>query len=113
MHFVCESKYEEGEMLSREISFFKRNPKLVEEAKKLRGCDCEACGFNFKEKYGFNGEGYIEAHHNTPLSAGEGEPVLNSIADISLLCANCHRMAHRNKKCLTISELKAIIEPPQ
>ena len=54
---------------------------------------CEVCGFNFEKKYGERGDGYIEVHHIQPLhSTG---PTRTGLADLALLCSNCHSMAHR------------------
>ena len=55
---------------------------------------CEICNFNFEEKYGSLGIGYIECHHNIPLSKVKSG-VETKLSDLSLLCSNCHRMIHR------------------
>lgn len=76
-----------------------RDPKL--RASKLnavvaqgRPIACEVCAFNFGEKYGPRGEGYIEVHHATPLHVtGRVETALD---DLVLLCSNCHRIIHRS-----------------
>ncbi|WP_405140686.1 HNH endonuclease [Sphaerisporangium sp. NBC_01403] len=48
---------------------------------------------DFERPYGDCGAGYIECHHVIPLhQAGEG---LTKLADLALICANCHRMIHR------------------
>ncbi|MET7850510.1 HNH endonuclease [Streptomyces avermitilis] len=40
------------------------------------------------------GDGYIEVHHRLPFHiSGVTE---TRIADLALLCANCHRMCHRS-----------------
>lgn len=50
---------------------------------------CEACGFDFGKVYGDRGKGYIECHHEVPLhEAGEGT---TKLADLALICSNCHR----------------------
>lgn len=58
---------------------------------------CEACEFNFQEKYGSLGKDYIEALHVTPLSQGKRQ---TSTDELVMLCGNCHRMVHLqiNKK---------------
>ena len=64
---------------------------------------CEACGFDSKAEWGI--EGIIECHHLRPLS--EVEPgTKTSLADVRLLCPNCHRLVHsRHPKWLTWDEL--------
>jgi predicted HNH restriction endonuclease len=66
---------------------------------------CEACGFDFFERYGRLGEGFIECHHRLPL--GDGDERETTIDDLALLCANCHRMIHRTQPLVTISELRS------
>ena len=48
----------------------------------------------------------IECHHNTPLSKIKYGSV-TKLSDLSLLCANCHRMIHRKHGC-TKDELSKI-----
>jgi 5-methylcytosine-specific restriction protein A len=66
-------------------------------AKKHHGTRCQACLFEFAEKYGSIGEGFIEVHHLVPISTlEEGVPVRYEVADdFAVLCPNCHRMLHR------------------
>ncbi|MBB2671559.1 UNVERIFIED_ORG: putative HNH restriction endonuclease [Rhizobium esperanzae] len=71
---------------------------------------CEACGFDFEKVYGAHGKGFIEAHHINPLNEREGDNQPTGIQDFAMLCANCHRMAHYGSECLTVAELKALIE---
>jgi predicted HNH restriction endonuclease len=56
---------------------------------------CEICGFDYEETYGSFGKGFIEAHHLVPLSTLQGTPAKTSIADLIVICSNCHRMVHR------------------
>ncbi len=46
---------------------------------------CEACGFEDKERSMF------DAHHLSPLAAGERE---TRVCDLAVLCPTCHRWAH-------------------
>ncbi|WP_294674213.1 HNH endonuclease [uncultured Fluviicola sp.] len=85
-----------------------RDPALRKRAIKQHGTTCKACNFNFGEIYGDWGNGYIEVHHLTPLGDNEtGERMTNSLNDLIVLCANCHRMVHRRKGItLSLEELK-------
>jgi 5-methylcytosine-specific restriction protein A len=68
---------------------------------------CEACGFDFAKVYGKRGEGYIECHHVVPLHvAGEGT---TRLADLALICSNCHRMIHRSAPWPTPAELRLLV----
>lgn len=106
---VKEDEFTEGEEKTRIQTNYERNPKLRAEALKYHGAKCIACGFDFYEKYGEHGEGFIEIHHLYPLSSYEGKEIVNPKTDMVPLCSNCHRMVHRNKKLLSIEELKNII----
>ena len=58
----------------------------------------------------FIGKDYIEVHHKTPLSVN-GNEVVYTEAEIEnalvCICANCHRMIHRQKGVIiTVEELK-------
>ena len=70
---------------------------------------CEVCNFDFRQVYGSRGDGFIECHHNVPLHEEEAERVTR-LADLTLLCSNCHRMIHRRKKWLTVDELRRILK---
>ncbi|MGW3338360.1 HNH endonuclease [Streptomyces sp. NPDC001009] len=89
----------EGRLLVRWALARERNPKLrarkIQQARRIHGTlRCEVCAFDFARAYGDLGEGYIEVHHVTPLHvAGMAETALD---DLACLCANCHRMCHRN-----------------
>lgn len=54
---------------------------------------CEACDFDFGKSYGDLGRGFCEVHHRLPLSAKQGKRRTRT-DDLSVLCSNCHRMAH-------------------
>lgn len=90
-----------------------RNPVLVQEAKRQRlrtsgRLTCEACGFDFFEVYGALGDGFIEAHHTVALRDLAG-PTATKSSDLALVCANCHRMLHRGKTWLTVTELRKML----
>jgi len=104
----------EGQVLSRVHMYRERDKNLVSK-KKLKVLQsnknllCEGCGFDFQEKYGLRGKDYIECHHIKPISelvVGE----TTKLSDLALLCSNCHRIVHRKKPWLSISELKELIK---
>jgi len=70
---------------------------------------CSVCNFSFLKEYGVElGENFIEAHHTKPLSEITGE-VETKVEDLALVCSNCHRMLHRRRPWLLISDLKSIL----
>lgn len=63
---------------------------------------CEACGFDSEAEWGV--EGIIECHHLAPVS--ELEPGRTTrLADVRLLCPNCHRLVHSRRPWLKWGEL--------
>lgn len=92
----------------REHKRVERNRKLAEQAKKLHGYTCQACGFDFEKHYGDIGHGFIEAHHLTPLHTLKGQKVsLNPKHDFAVLCANCHRMIHKSEFVNRVEDFRA------
>jgi 5-methylcytosine-specific restriction protein A len=89
-----------------------RNPKAAQMAKFVHGTICQGCGFDFSERYGELGEGYIEAHHIRPLATlEEGIAIeLNIERDFAVLCSNCHRMMHRRDGPKDLAALRALIK---
>jgi hypothetical protein len=70
---------------------------------------CEACGFDFRKTYGKVGDGFIEAHHLTPVSELKSG-AKTKISDLALVCSNCHRMLHRKRPWLSISALRQLLK---
>lgn len=103
----------EGGLLLRAHRVRERNPKLKREklaqvSHQGRPIACEVCAFDFGRFYGPHGAGYIECHHVVPLHhVGESE---TRLADLALLCSNCHRMIHRSKQWLTPEQLRKLVE---
>ena len=90
---------------------YERSSKNREAAIRIHGTKCMICGFDFGQKYGELGKGYIEVHHIKPLATLEQEVVINPETDLICVCANCHRMLHRFKNYIvTVEELKYIVD---
>jgi 5-methylcytosine-specific restriction protein A len=72
---------------------------------------CFVCDFNFGEKYGELGEGFIEVHHINPFSeVPKGYNIwTHATRDLRPLCSNCHSMIHRTKPALTIKAMKKLL----
>lgn len=110
---VYEVEAQEGRGLTRQHQVRERNQRLVqrrkEQFRKLHGrLFCEVCGFDFAEVYGKRGEGFIECHHTRPLhSLKPGDKT--RLADLALLCSNCHRMIHASRPWLSLAEPRALL----
>ncbi len=102
----------EGGVALRAYLRRERDPELRRKkiaATKGRGLPvaCEVCTFDFGQVYGSHGLDYIECHHRVPLHVtGQTK---TRLADLALLCSNCHRMIHRTKQWLTVEELRDLI----
>lgn len=104
-----EMEAKEGETLYRLHRYKERNSAISKEKKrraldKFGKLECEICQFNFHEKYGELGAGFIECHHTKPLA--ELQPnEKTKLSDLVLVCSNCHRMIHR-KGLKSIEDIK-------
>lgn len=69
---------------------------------------CEVCYFDFAETYGMLGEFFAECHHTRPIA--QMLPTDRTrLRDLSIVCANCHRMLHRSGQPLSITELRRLL----
>ncbi|WP_368298549.1 HNH endonuclease [Cytobacillus firmus] len=108
-----EEEFPEGRILFRVHKYRERNNTAVKR-KKQHAIEndqlfCEICKFDFKERYGKIGEGYIECHHTIPISEYKKEDKTNP-KDLILVCSNCHRMLHRRRPWLTKEQLTDLIQ---
>jgi 5-methylcytosine-specific restriction protein A len=88
---------------------YERDPNNRRRAIELHGINCVICGFDFEEKYGDRGRGYIEIHHTKPLSSFDEEQIVDPKTDLVPVCSNCHRMIHRRRnRVLSFEEMKRI-----
>ncbi|WP_235178969.1 HNH endonuclease [Bacillus cihuensis] len=105
--------FPEGKLILKQHLVRERNTEVIKLAKErfMQRHDklfCEVCGFDFKAHYGDIGEGYIEGHHTKPISE-MAENEQTKVEDIALVCANCHRMLHRKRPWLSITEIKRLL----
>lgn len=103
---------EEGGVILRLHKSRERDRKLIAKKKaqvlaQTGKLACEPCGFDFQEAYGDAGEGFIEAHHRKPVSTlKKGEKT--RLADLALVCANCHRVLHK-RGLMAVEDLAKLI----
>lgn len=110
----AEESFREGHLLARLHIARERNRAVV--AAKIdhawRGMGritCEACDFDFLVFYGELGRGFAECHHLIPLADASLERSTR-IDDLSIVCANCHRMLHRGRPMLSPGDLRSVID---
>jgi 5-methylcytosine-specific restriction endonuclease McrA len=104
--------YDENERIKGEGKTVIRKVKVKERSSKLRKAaiehysvggkiTCNICGFDFSHTYDGLGQGYIEMHHKKPIFQYEYEDedivIKEAIKNLVPVCANCHRMLHKNK----------------
>jgi 5-methylcytosine-specific restriction protein A len=103
----------EGGYEYRQHRRHERNPMNVRRKKASvrnagKAIACEACGFDFEVAYGHRGVDYIEVHHLKPIHA-VAPGTRPKLSDLALLCSNCHRMAHRWGKLITLQEIRSLL----
>jgi 5-methylcytosine-specific restriction protein A len=101
----------EGRIVYRLHRYVERDRALVARKKsavlnKTGALACEVCAFDFAARYREVGEGFAEVHHLRPLHLGE---TVTRLEDLAILCANCHRIAHRMDGWPTIEALRTIL----
>lgn len=94
-----------------------RNPALAKRKKEevLRTTGrlaCEACDFEFGKVYPVIGDNFCEVHHRAPLALASKARVVK-LADLAILCANCHRMIHRTRPVESVLDFRRRLAPPK
>ena len=72
-------------------------------------CEVPGCGFDFEAVYGSIGLGFAHVHHLKHL-ADSDNPSMTRLADLAVVCANCHAMIHRGGECRPLSGLVARVQ---
>ena len=113
-----EEEGEEGRALTRLHRYRERDASLVKRKKQRmlkeqQTLTCEVCEFDFEQFYGERGQGFIECHHTKPLSELSQVGGTTKLADLSLVCSNCHRMIHKTSPWLSISGLRDLLQQVQ
>ncbi|MFC1961395.1 HNH endonuclease [Chloroflexota bacterium] len=111
---VDEEVFTEGRILTRLHKTKERSPFATKRKKQrvfnnTRKLACEVCGFDFVKVYGTLGAGFAECHHLQPLAELKHEQQV-TLSNLAIVCANCHRMIHRSKPMLSVSDLQNIVQ---
>ena len=107
-------EFPEGKIIERKHKARERNPLVIAIAKenfktKNGKLFCEICEFDFEDKYGELGKGFIEGHHTIAVSEMDIDHKTKP-EDIALLCSNCHKMVHKKRPWLSMRDLKKILK---
>lgn len=86
-----------------------RNQAVVRKKKThAASLDCEVCGFSFGRAYGSTASDYCEVHHLLPLSE-VADTTRTRMEDLSILCANCHRVVHLRNPPYTLAQVRKLL----
>ncbi|MFC2035836.1 HNH endonuclease [Chloroflexota bacterium] len=108
-----DEEFPEGRILTRLHRQRERNQTAIRKKKKLvldtfGKLECEVCKFDFADYYGDIGIGFAECHHNKPVSElAKGSKT--KFSDLSIICANCHRVIHKMRPWLSVLELRILL----
>lgn len=107
-------EFPEGKIVERTHKARERNNQVIsiakEKFKKQHGrLFCQVCGFDFEKAYGSIGKDFIEGHHTIAVSEMTTDHKTKE-EDIAMLCANCHRMVHKQRPWLTMKDLNKLIK---
>ncbi|MGY3496763.1 HNH endonuclease [Bradyrhizobium sp. USDA 4502] len=85
-----------------------RTKKIEQALAKNQGrliCEVKGCGFDFFRRYGDIGRNYAHVHHREPLSKVPTSGKKLTLADLAIVCANCHAMVHIGGACRELDTL--------
>ncbi|MCK7546225.1 HNH endonuclease [Marinobacter bryozoorum] len=95
----------EGAVTKVQVNAYERNPVARSICIEHYGCSCVVCGFDFEQKYGDIGKGFIHVHHLRELASIGTEYQVDPLKDLRPVCPNCHAMLHRRRPAFSIEEL--------
>lgn len=99
--------FAEGKSRTITSRSYDRSPQARQSCIENYGYTCCVCGFNFEKAYGKLGENFIEVHHLKPVADVGNEYLIDPIKDLRPVCANCHRMLHKQRPPLAVEDLLA------
>ena len=85
-----------------------REAKISEHAKRNAGrlpCEVPNCCFDFEATYGDLGRQFAHVHHLKPLAEADADGYMTTLADMAVVCANCHAMIHRGGDCRPLKDV--------
>ncbi len=104
------TSYREGATKQITVNAYERNTQARTKCIDHHGLNCVVCTFNFADRFGALGDGYIHVHHLKPISTLGEEYELDPVKDLRPVCPNCHAMLHRTNPPKSIDELKKLRE---
>lgn len=92
------------------VNIYERNPIARSKCIEHFGAVCKVCDFDFEQKYGVIGKGFIHVHHILDLSLIKKEYEVDFKKDLVPVCPNCHAMLHKRKPAFQIDELRKLLQ---
>jgi 5-methylcytosine-specific restriction enzyme A len=113
-----DDEFFEGRILTELHKRRERNPnvrkRLLSSRRRSGRLACDLCSGHSLSNDPVFEDASFEAHHTMPISMAMAR--VTRLADLSLLCANCHRLVHRaissKKRWLTIDECRKLLGLP-
>ena len=102
--FRLEGGWAEGGRVEVVLSKAERDPAVRQAALKRYGRECQACGYVPPN----GATRALDVHHLYPLAEGER---ITKPEDVTLLCANCHRIAHAETLPIPLDRLRKLVTP--
>jgi len=84
--------YIEGAVRKITINAYERDQNARAACLAKHGYSCAVCTMNFKDKYGFMGEGFIHVHHKKPLATIRSEYKLDPAKDLVRVLKVSHKV---------------------
>lgn len=108
--FEKEKTLVEGAKRTIIINTYERNPVARQKCIEFYKSICSVCNFDFEQRYGSYGKGFIHVHYLIPISEIGESYQIDPIKDLRPVCPNCHSMIHRSNPALSIQELKSMVK---
>jgi len=103
-------EFNEGGISEITIELHKRDPNLRKQAIDKYGYSCYVCNSDLQKLYGDLELNCFEVHHLEPISKQMRDRVY-TVEDVRVVCANCHRILHKNgAEPIDVEVLKQTIE---
>ena len=107
---VCDPEnFIEGAVRNISVNAYERNPQARISCINHYGAKCIICSFDFGATFGDFAESFIHVHHIYPLSDIKSEYNVDPILDLRPVCPNCHAVIHMRGVCLSLDEVKTLI----
>jgi 5-methylcytosine-specific restriction protein A len=104
-----DERFSEGQVSQVMVNAYERNPHARAACIAHYGARCYVCHMDFGERYGPTVKGFIHVHHLCPLSAIGEEYEVDPVADLRLVCPNCHAVIHSRQPPYAMEEVRRLL----